>query len=166
VFLRQQSYTGDPCYTVSCQCQSHSQPKSSPLPNTRSLYPGLASFCAAATFGYDSVTNGASLSMPSFFIYFGELGPTGYFLPAMWTSLWVSWDSSPTRSHDAFQVHLLIAVTLERVFLPCAGHRSIRRWLHHRSIRAEMARRNMLSPHNYRHCSTVYGCHERCSIGR
>ncbi|PSR80306.1 general substrate transporter [Coniella lustricola] len=48
----------------------------------------LASFGASATFGYDSIANGASLSMPAFLMYFGELGPTGYYLPAMWTSLW------------------------------------------------------------------------------
>lgn len=56
---------------------------------------GFASFGAAAMFGYDSVVNGASLSMPAFFIYFGELGPTGYFLPAMWTALWVRREDDP-----------------------------------------------------------------------
>lgn len=28
--------------------------------------------------------------MPAFFIYFGDIGPTGPYLPSVWTSLWVA----------------------------------------------------------------------------
>lgn len=41
-------------------------------------------------FGYDTVVNGASISMPAFFIYFGDIGPTGPYLPSVWTSLWTA----------------------------------------------------------------------------
>lgn len=37
-------------------------------------------------FGYDNIANGASLAMPSFFIYFGDIGPAGPYLPSLWTS--------------------------------------------------------------------------------
>lgn len=40
-------------------------------------------------YGYDSIVNGASISMPSFLLYFGNIGPTGAaYLPSIWTSLW------------------------------------------------------------------------------
>jgi len=41
-------------------------------------------------FGYDTVVNGASISMPAFFLYFGDIGPTGPYLPSIWTSLWTA----------------------------------------------------------------------------
>jgi MFS family permease len=43
-------------------------------------------------FGYDTVVNGASISMPSFLLYFGEQDPlTGnLYLPSLWTSLWTA----------------------------------------------------------------------------
>lgn len=41
-------------------------------------------------FGYDSIANGASISMPPFFLYFGSTGPRGPYLPSIWTSLWSS----------------------------------------------------------------------------
>jgi hypothetical protein len=53
---------------------------------TRSI--GIAASSASILFGYDSVINGASSSMPAFFYYFGELGPTGYYIPSLWSSLW------------------------------------------------------------------------------
>jgi MFS family permease len=40
--------------------------------------------------GYDSIANGASIAMPSFLLYFGRIGPTGPYLPSIWTSLWSS----------------------------------------------------------------------------
>jgi MFS family permease len=40
--------------------------------------------------GYDSIANNASLAMPSFFLYFGSIGPDGPYLPSIWTSLWSS----------------------------------------------------------------------------
>jgi MFS family permease len=36
------------------------------------------------------IINGASISMPSFLLYFGEMGPTGPYLPSIWTSLWTA----------------------------------------------------------------------------
>ena len=44
--------------------------------------PGTISFCAGMVFGYDTVANGASVSMPAFFLYFGAIGPTGPYLPS------------------------------------------------------------------------------------
>ncbi|KAH6884221.1 general substrate transporter [Thelonectria olida] len=50
-------------------------------------------FSAAMMFGYDSIANTASLSMPSFFLYFGNVGPDGPYLPSIWTSLWSAMSS-------------------------------------------------------------------------
>lgn len=41
-------------------------------------------------YGYDNIANGASIAMPGFLLFFGEIGPTGPFLPTLWTSLWTS----------------------------------------------------------------------------
>jgi MFS family permease len=41
-------------------------------------------------FGYDTVANSASISMPAFFIFYGDIGPTGPYLPSIWTSLWTA----------------------------------------------------------------------------
>lgn len=41
-------------------------------------------------FGYDLVVNGASISMPAFLIYFGDMGPSGPYLPSVWTALWTA----------------------------------------------------------------------------
>jgi hypothetical protein len=54
---------------------------------------GLSSFTAGMLFGYDIVVNGASISMPAFLIYFGDIGPTGPYLPPIWTSLWTAMTS-------------------------------------------------------------------------
>lgn len=48
------------------------------------------SFTAAMLYGFDMIINGASISMPSFLLYFGEIGPTGPYLPSIWTSLWTA----------------------------------------------------------------------------
>ncbi|RAO74154.1 uncharacterized protein BHQ10_010166 [Talaromyces amestolkiae] len=48
-----------------------------------------AAFTAALNFGYDSISNGSTIAMPSFIIYFGADGS----LPSIWTSLWVSMTS-------------------------------------------------------------------------
>ncbi|KAF7550516.1 hypothetical protein G7Z17_g5674 [Cylindrodendrum hubeiense] len=45
---------------------------------------------SAMVSGFDVVANSASISMPSFLIYFGSMGPTGYYLPSIWTSLWTA----------------------------------------------------------------------------
>ncbi|KAF9876646.1 maltose permease MAL61 [Colletotrichum karsti] len=50
-------------------------------------------YTAGVVFAYDTVTNGASISMPSFLLYFGEMGPSGPYLPSIWTSLWTAMSS-------------------------------------------------------------------------
>ena len=52
--------------------------------------PACVSFTAAMLYGFDMIINGASISMPSFLLYFGEMGPTGPYLPSIWTSLWTA----------------------------------------------------------------------------
>ncbi|KAJ5177127.1 uncharacterized protein N7482_003004 [Penicillium canariense] len=47
-------------------------------------------FTAAVLFGYDTIVNGASISMPAFLLYFGDKDSTGLYLPSLWTSLWTS----------------------------------------------------------------------------
>ncbi|PVH79619.1 MFS general substrate transporter [Cadophora sp. DSE1049] len=56
----------------------------------RALLFCLLAFTGGMVCGYDLVVNGASIAMPSFLFYFGEVGPTGPYLPAIWTSLWVA----------------------------------------------------------------------------
>jgi MFS family permease len=53
-------------------------------------YPACVSFSAATLYGFDMIINGASISMPSFMLYFGEMGPDGPYLPSIWTSLWTA----------------------------------------------------------------------------
>jgi len=48
------------------------------------------SFSAATLYGFDMIINGATISMPSFMLYFGEKGPEGLYLPSIWTSLWTA----------------------------------------------------------------------------
>lgn len=51
----------------------------------------VAAFLAGGVFGYDSVINGASISMPAFLLYFGEHTATGsLFVPSIWASLWTA----------------------------------------------------------------------------
>jgi MFS family permease len=52
--------------------------------------PGSVSFTSGALFGYDTIVNGASISMPAFMMYFGEKDATGLYLPSLWTALWTS----------------------------------------------------------------------------
>ncbi|KAF3396131.1 General alpha-glucoside permease [Penicillium rolfsii] len=47
-------------------------------------------FTAAVLFGYDTIVNGAAISMPAFIMYFGEKDASGLYLPSLWTSLWTS----------------------------------------------------------------------------
>ncbi|KAJ5999946.1 general substrate transporter [Penicillium waksmanii] len=50
-----------------------------------------AAFFAGMVFGYDSIVNGASISMPAFLIYFGAEAQDGSrYLPSLWTALWTS----------------------------------------------------------------------------
>lgn len=45
--------------------------------------------------------------MPAFFIYFGDFGPTGPYLPSMWTSLWTAM-SALCQSIGAFLVGFIM----------------------------------------------------------
>jgi MFS family permease len=54
---------------------------------------GSVSFTAAMVLGYDLVANTATISMPSMLLKFGDVGPTGPYLPSLWTSLWTSMSS-------------------------------------------------------------------------
>lgn len=59
--------------------------------NKRLIIHSIAAFFAGMVFGYDSIVNGASISMPSFLLYFGAVSPDGsLFLPSIWTSLWTA----------------------------------------------------------------------------
>ncbi|RHZ58379.1 uncharacterized protein CDV56_102670 [Aspergillus thermomutatus] len=50
-------------------------------------------FAAGLMFGYDQISNGSTIAMPSFILYFGDVGSTGLYLPSIWTSLWTSMTS-------------------------------------------------------------------------
>lgn len=51
----------------------------------------VAAFLAGGVFGYDSVINGASISMPAFLLYFGEHTAAGsLFVPSIWASMWTA----------------------------------------------------------------------------
>lgn len=51
----------------------------------------IAALLAGGVFGYDSVINGASISMPAFLLYFGEHTATGsLFVPSIWASMWTA----------------------------------------------------------------------------
>ncbi|KAF1926886.1 general substrate transporter [Didymella exigua CBS 183.55] len=63
----------------------------SAMSHKRILAHSLAALLAGGVFGYDSVINGASLSMPAFLLYFGEHTATGsLFVPSIWASLWTA----------------------------------------------------------------------------
>ncbi|KAH6974144.1 general substrate transporter [Ilyonectria sp. MPI-CAGE-AT-0026] len=70
------------------------------------MYSSVA-FAAAMMFGYDSIANGASLSMPAFQLYFGAMGETGPYLPSIWTSLWSAM-SSLSQAIGAFSAGFLM----------------------------------------------------------
>ncbi|KAH7389117.1 general substrate transporter [Cadophora sp. MPI-SDFR-AT-0126] len=73
----------------------------------RALLICTVSFTAGMLFGYDTVVNGASISMPAFFIYFGDIGPTGPYLPSKWTSLWTAM-SALAQAFGAFFVGFIL----------------------------------------------------------
>ena len=55
------------------------------------LFYSVAAFLAGGVFGYDSVINGASISMPAFLLYFGAHTATGsLFVPSIWASMWTA----------------------------------------------------------------------------
>ncbi|KAF4550726.1 Sugar (and other) transporter-like protein 12 [Elsinoe fawcettii] len=67
-----------------------------PLLQVFKIYPrilllGLVACSAGLLFGYDQIVNGASISMPSFLLYFGAMTPDHKpYLPSIWTSLWTA----------------------------------------------------------------------------
>lgn len=63
----------------------------SAMSHKRILAHSVAALLAGGVFGYDSVINGASISMPAFLLYFGEHTTTGsLFVPSIWASMWTA----------------------------------------------------------------------------
>ncbi|KAL2829893.1 putative MFS sugar transporter [Aspergillus pseudoustus] len=61
----------------------------------RVLFFAFLPFVCAANYGYDTISNNASISMPAFLASFGDIDPiTGSaYLSSIWTSLWTSMSS-------------------------------------------------------------------------
>lgn len=63
----------------------------SAMSHKRILAHAIAALLAGGVFGYDSVINGASISMPAFLLYFGEHTTAGaLFVPSIWASMWTA----------------------------------------------------------------------------
>ncbi|KAF3041898.1 hypothetical protein E8E12_005761 [Didymella heteroderae] len=63
----------------------------SAMSHKRILAHSIAALFAGGVFGYDSVINGASISMPAFLLYFGNRTATGsLFVPSIWASMWTA----------------------------------------------------------------------------
>ncbi|KAL1651650.1 hypothetical protein SLS61_005312 [Didymella pomorum] len=63
----------------------------SAMSHKRILAHSIAALLAGGVFGYDSVINGASISMPAFLLYFGDHTATGsLFVPSIWASMWTA----------------------------------------------------------------------------
>jgi len=57
----------------------------------RIILHSTAAFGAGMVFGYDTIANGATISMPGFEIYFGGVTPEGeLYVPSIWASLWTA----------------------------------------------------------------------------
>lgn len=57
----------------------------------RIILHSTAAFGAGMVFGYDTIANGATSSMPGFEIYFGGVTPEGeLYVPSIWASLWTA----------------------------------------------------------------------------
>ncbi|KAL3442662.1 putative MFS sugar transporter [Aspergillus insuetus] len=58
----------------------------------RVLFFAILPVMCAANYGYDTISNNASISMPAFLASFGDVNPTtgSVYLPSIWTSLWTS----------------------------------------------------------------------------
>ncbi|KAJ5108302.1 hypothetical protein N7456_004977 [Penicillium angulare] len=57
----------------------------------RALLVCTISFTSGILFGFDTIVNGAGVSMPAFIVYFGKVDAAGsLYLPSLWTSLWTS----------------------------------------------------------------------------
>ncbi|KAL4978231.1 general substrate transporter [Aspergillus desertorum] len=50
-------------------------------------------FAAGTMFGYDRISNGSTIAMPAFMMYYGDVNESGLYLPSIWTSLWTSMTS-------------------------------------------------------------------------
>ncbi|KAL6235575.1 hypothetical protein BDW75DRAFT_250775 [Aspergillus navahoensis] len=50
-------------------------------------------FAAGTMFGYDQISNGSTIAMPAFMMYYGDVNESGLYLPSIWTSLWTSMTS-------------------------------------------------------------------------
>ncbi|KAJ0340955.1 hypothetical protein KNSL1_011324 [Colletotrichum chrysophilum] len=85
----------------------------------RALLISSVGFTAGIAFAYDTTANGASISMPSFLLYFGDIGSTGPYLPSIWTSLWTAM-SSLTQALGAILVGF-IADRYGRKWPSCAA---------------------------------------------
>ena len=57
----------------------------------RIIFHSIAAFGAGMVFGYDTIANGASISMPSFMLAFGGMTPEHeLYVPSIWASLWTA----------------------------------------------------------------------------
>ncbi|KAL5329517.1 hypothetical protein ACEPPN_003031 [Leptodophora sp. 'Broadleaf-Isolate-01'] len=58
----------------------------------RIIFMSTAAYFAGASFGYDNIANSATMSMPAFLMYFGEVNPVTHslFVPSIWTALFSS----------------------------------------------------------------------------
>jgi MFS family permease len=57
----------------------------------RIILHSVAAFGAGMVFGYDTIANGASISMPSFMLSFGAMTPEPeLYVPSIWASLWTA----------------------------------------------------------------------------
>ncbi|KAL5001147.1 major facilitator superfamily domain-containing protein [Aspergillus recurvatus] len=50
-------------------------------------------FAAGTMFGYDQISNGSTIAMPAFMMYYGDANESGLYLRSIWTSLWTSMTS-------------------------------------------------------------------------
>lgn len=59
--------------------------------NKRIILHSVAAFGAGMVFGYDTIANGATISMPSFMLTFGGMTPEHkLYVPSVWASLWTA----------------------------------------------------------------------------
>ncbi len=57
----------------------------------RILLHSVAAFAGGMVFGYDTIANGATISMPGFMLFFGARTESGsLFIPSIWASLWTA----------------------------------------------------------------------------
>jgi hypothetical protein len=57
----------------------------------RIIFHSIAAFGAGSVFGYDTIANGATISMPGFLLYFGAMtADHELYIPSIWASLWTA----------------------------------------------------------------------------